>query len=319
MTPTQRTLYWLAMFVAAALAFTGVVVAVAGYLSTAGPGGVVRDYFAALSRGDARTALSYGRLPDGPRDLLTSPVLQAQLDEGRISQVSVIAVDRAGDTASVSIHYQVTGPTTGMTVVDDRVPVVKDGRSWRLAEAAVPVDLTPNTAQRRATVAGAAVPAGRPLVFPGAAPVSFDTPALALADPGRIVHFAGSAPADLTVAVSSQGQQQAVSAVAAALRGCLAAAKPASLCPLPAGGRAVPGSVHATIDGSAAGAGLTASVAAGDPNGRIEVVGEVPVTGSYQELSFENQAVTRAMVHHALPVRAHVLATAPAHVIWEVL
>ena len=103
------------------LTLAGTVVAVAGYFTSTGPGRVVRDYFAALSRGDARAALGYGALPDGPRELLTGPVLRAQQQVGRIGPVSVIAIDQDHDTASVSVHYAITfAGDTIRNVVDDR-------------------------------------------------------------------------------------------------------------------------------------------------------------------------------------------------------
>ncbi|HVD90311.1 MAG TPA: hypothetical protein VNB91_15560, partial [Jatrophihabitantaceae bacterium] len=142
---SRRTLFWVAVCAACVLTLAGTVVAVTGYFTSAGPGRVVRDYFAALSRGDARAALGYGALPDGPRELLTGPVLRAQQQVGRISPVSVIAVDQDHETATVSVHYAITFASV-TTVVGDHVTVIKHGRTWRLAKTAVPVDLTLKTA-----------------------------------------------------------------------------------------------------------------------------------------------------------------------------
>ena len=65
MMASRRTTFWVAVCAAGVLTLAGTVVAVAGYFTSTGPGRVVRDYFAALSRGDARAALGYGALPDG--------------------------------------------------------------------------------------------------------------------------------------------------------------------------------------------------------------------------------------------------------------
>ena len=313
---SRRTTFWVAVCAAGVLTLAGTVVAVAGYFTSTGPGRVVRDYFAALSRGDARAALGYGALPDGPRELLTGPVLRAQQQVGRIGPVSVIAIDQDHDTASVSVHYAITfaGDTTP-NVVDDQVRMIKHGRSWRLTETAVPVDLTLKSAQRRASVAGAVIPTGRPLVFPGAVPIAFDAPALQLAGlPGRVVRFAHPTP-PLEVTVSAVGQQMVHDAVTAALRKCLGSAHPDPLCPMPTGGRAVPGTVRGDIDEEIP--ELTVTVAP-DADGRIEVTGKVPVTGSYTVLTFENQPASEPLKREKLVIRAHASARTPTDIVWDV-
>jgi hypothetical protein len=312
---SRRTTFWVAVCAAGVLTLAGTVVAVAGYFTSTGPGRVVRDYFAALSRGDARDALGYGALPDGPRELLTGPVLRAQQQVGRIGPVSVIAIDQDHDTASVSVHYAITfaGDTTP-NVVDDQVRMIKHGRSWRLTETAVPVDLTLKSAQRRASVAGAVIPTGRPLVFPGAVPIAFDAPALQLAGlPGRVVRFAHSTP-PLEVTVSAVGQQMVRGAVTAALRRCLGSTDPDPLCPMPKGGRAVPGTVRGSIGDEVPNLEVTV---APDADGRIDVTGDMAVTGSYTVLTFENQRQSKPM-NRPLTIQAHTSARTPTDIVWDV-
>ena len=310
---SRRTLFWVAVCAACLLTLAGTVVAVTGYFTSTGPGRVVRNYFAALSRGDARAALGYGVLPDGPRELLTGPVLRAQQQVGRISPVSVIAVNQDHETATVSVHYAITF-ASDTTVVGDHVTVIKHGRTWRLAQTAVPVDLTLKTAQHRASVAGAVVPAGRQLVFPGAVPIAFDAPALQLAA-GRIVRFDQSKRPALEVAVTSVGQQMVSDAVAAAVRNCLGSADPDPLCPMPTGGRAVPGTVRGAVDDEIP--DLTVTVAP-DADGRIEVTGQVPVTGSYAQLTFDNQRAAKQVNRYPLAIRAHASALTPNEIVWDV-
>ena len=311
---SRRTLFWVAVCAACVLTLAGTVVAVTGYFTSAGPGRVVRDYFAALSRGDARAALGYGALPDGPRELLTGPVLRAQQQVGRISPVSVIAVDQDHETATVSVHYAITFASV-TTVVGDHVTVIKHGRTWRLAKTAVPVDLTLKTAQHRASVADAVVPAGRPLVFPGAVPIAFDAPVLQLAEPQGIVRFEDSKRPPLEVTVTSVGQKMVSAAVAAALRNCLGSADPDPLGPMPTGGRAVPGTVRGAIDDEIQDVRVTV---APDADGRIEVTGQVPVTGSYAQLTFDNQRAAQQVNRYPLAIRAHASALTPNEIVWDV-
>jgi hypothetical protein len=311
---SRRGLFWVGVGAAVVVTLSGTVLAVTGYLTSAGPGRVVRDYFAALSRGDAQAALAYGAVPDGPRELLTGPVLRAQQKAGRLGSVSVVAVDRRADSASVSVHYTVAFGS-GSSIVDDRVTVRRQGRSWRLAQAAVPVDLTLPVAQRRATVAGAPIPSGRPLVFPGAAPVTFDTPTLQLAEPGRVVRFADPAETELEVTVSPEGHRIVATAVAAALQSCLSAPSPDPLCPLPPGSRVVPGTVRGTPTGAVANA-LSVTVGAG-ADGRLDVSGQVPVTGRYTQLTFDNQPTTKQLNRYPIRVRAHASAVAPQRIVWD--
>jgi hypothetical protein len=311
---SRGTLFWAAACAACVLTLAGTVVAVAGYFASAGPGRVVREYFAALTRGDARTALGYGTLPDGPRDLLTSPVLRAQQQVGRIGPVSVVAVDQAAGTAVVAVHYSITF-ASGTSVVDDRLTLTEHGRSWRLTQTAIPVDLTLSMAQHRASVAGAVVPTGRPLVFPGAVPVAFDTPTLQLSNAGRIARFVDAKRAPLEVTVSPAGRAVVSDAVVTALRACLTSPDPDPLCPIPTGGRAVPGTVHGAAT-DAVPADLAVTVAS-DANGRLVVTGHVPVTGSYAELTFDNQRATRQVIRYPLAIRAHASAVTPDDIVWD--
>jgi hypothetical protein len=316
-TVSRKTVFWVAVCTACVVTLAGTAVAVAGYFASTGPGQVVREYFAALSRGDARAALGYGTVPNGPRDLLTAPVLRAQQQEGRIGPAAVIAVSDKGDTAVVSVHYTITFDSGLMSVVDDRVTLIEGGRSWRLAQTAVPVDLTLRAAQHRATVAGAAIPAGLPLVFPGVAPIMFDTKALQLGESGRVVRFADQQRAALEVTVSPAGRSVVTEAVAGALRTCLSSPKPDPLCPMPTTGRAVPGTVRgAPVDPDAIAANLLVTVSS-DPDGRLDVTGRVPITGSFVVLSFDNQWTTKQMSRYPLAIRAHASAVTPTDIVWD--
>jgi hypothetical protein len=104
-------------------------------------------------------------------------------------------------------------------------------------------------------------------------------------------------------------------AVTAALRKCFGSAEPDPLCPTPTGGRAVPGTVRGDIDEEIP--EFTVTVAP-DADGRIEVTGKVPVTGSYTVLTFENQPATKPLKREKLVIRAHASARTPTDIVWDV-
>jgi hypothetical protein len=104
-------------------------------------------------------------------------------------------------------------------------------------------------------------------------------------------------------------------AVTAALRKCFGSAHPDPLCPMPTGGRAVPGTVRGDIDEEIP--ELTVTVAP-DADGRVEVTGKVPVTGSYTVLTFENQPASEPLKREKLVIRAHASARTPTDIVWDV-
>jgi hypothetical protein len=77
----------------------------------------------------------------------------------------------------------------------------------------------------------------------------------------------------------------------------------------------VPGTVHGDIDEEIP--KLTVTVAP-DADGRIEVTGKVPVTGSYTVLTFENQPTTKPLKRQELVIRAHASARTPTEIVWDV-
>jgi hypothetical protein len=283
----HRGLFWSAVLFAVLAVVGGAIVAIRGYGGDSGPDGVVRGYFGALADGDAPAALSYGDLPAGPHTLLTSKVLREQQRIAPISDVQVVAVNRAGARASVSVRYRL-GFHGDPQNVTDILTVVRRGDSWQLARTAVATELHLSGALPRARIVGAGIPAGSTLLFPGAVPVSFDSPYLQ-ADPASAhVGFDAGSRTEVAVRVSPEGRAAVIKAIERMLRECLAGAaagKADPRCPLPSP-RYVPGSISGTVDGSVAdtvqvdvqGAGL------------LVVSGTARVSGSYQELDFNNIA-----------------------------
>ena len=84
---------------------------------------------------------------------------------------------------------------------------------------------------------------------------------------------------------------------------------------MPTGGRAVPGTVRGAVDDEIP--DLTVAVAS-DADGRIEVTGKVPVTGSYTQLTFDNQRAATQVNRYPLAIRAHASALTPNEIVWDV-
>lgn len=302
----HRGLFWVAVLAALAAVAGGALITATAYVSESEPQTAAVAYFHALGRGDAAGALGLGELPPGPRTYLTREVLDAALSIATITDVRVLAVVRHGDTAKVTVEYQL-----GSQQVSDGVSLVRHGRGWRLTRTAVPVHLNIAAGADRMSIAGARVPTATTLLFPGALPVALDTPNLDLGGL-HVVHLDGAASQTLQPQVSAAGRRQVGNAVRAALQACLSG-KVSSDCPPPAQSTAVPGSVRGRLAGDVA---REVSIDV-DPGaaGLLDISGNVIVNGSYQELDFQNQPVHRTGTLE-LAVRAKCYASAPSRLAW---
>lgn len=308
--PVSGSAFWFSLLLAVAVTLAGVSFAIGAYTAVTRPDAVVLDYFAALGRGDAAGALGYGPAPHGPKGLLTSAVLADQNAAGPIENVGVLRVRQRGATARVDVTYTVA-LRSGPLVVADTVPVVRQGRGWRLVWTAVTERVRPGNGSELAAFAGAAVPEGEVPMFPGAVPVTYDTPLLTAAPDHRVVRFAddgGALPVDAMV--SPAGRATLGDTVAASLAACLAGrSRTEELCPTPNGDAGVPGSLRGTLDGPAS---LTFAVPSA--GGRIEISGTVPVRGTFQRLDDDNIAASQVV--RATPVSGFSYATRPGSVWW---
>jgi hypothetical protein len=313
MVPRHRGLFWSAVLAAVIALVGGSAYAYVSYAATAGPEGAVKGYFAALARGNAPAALGFGDLPPGPHGLLTSRVLRAQRAIAPIRHLRVTGTRRSGEAATVSVRYDLDF-ADGRRQVSDDVRVLRRDGSWRLARTAAVTELSLAAARDRATVLGGAVPDGSVLVFPGAVPITFDTPYLRLTGATRSVVLSAQGDTDLTVEVTAAGRAAAETAVVAALRNCLSGgARADPRCPVPSN-RTVPGSVRATV--RAADVRRVVSVRpATSSRGIIMISGRLVLDARYLALDFENQPV-RKTGPVVLPVRATTYATAPLTVTW---
>jgi hypothetical protein len=305
----RRKLSLAGVLVGTALLASGVVIAVDGAATTGGPATVVRDYFAALGRGDAAQALAYGNVPDGPRRLLTSTALQEQLRIAPLRDVSVESPKRHGDRAIVTVHYSMAfadGPVSRIT----HVPLHYRDGEWSLDRVAIAATLAPSTAQDRLAILGAPVPTSRTLLFPGALPITTDTAYLELVPALDYVSFDSPGTVDVPVRVSDVGETAVRTAVRTALNRCLAGS-PDLTCPLPTD-RYVPGTVRGTLNGAIGG---LVDLDQRNPAGLLTYAGTPTITGRWQRLDFHN--VPRH--EHAqvqLDVRASGYAAAPLQMRW---
>jgi hypothetical protein len=302
----HRGLFWVAVLAALAAVAGGALITATAYLSESAPETTAVSYFDALGRGDAAGALGLGELPAGPRTYLTSQVLDAALSIAKISDVRVLSTVRHGDTAKVTLEYQL-----GAQQVSDAVSLVRHGRGWRLTRTAVPVHLRVAAGADRMSVAGARVPTTTVLLFPGALPLALDTPNLDLGAP-KVIHLDGGVPPGIQLHVTQIGRQRVSDAVRTALRACLGS-RTSRGCPSPADQTVVPGSIRGRITGDLDN-DLPITVGA-SAAGLLSISGNVVVDGTYQKLDFDNLPVRKTGTVE-LTISAWCYATDPAKIVW---
>ena len=306
--------YWAAVVAAALVTGSGVLVAALGLARSSGPDAVVTGYFAALGRGDAPGALAYGEVPAGPHVLLTSEVLAVQRRTAPITDVHVRSVHRAGRTATVAVDYAIAFPGAPQQV-HDTVALHERGDTWRMDAVAVSTQFQLLGAVLRAQIAGAGIPKGTVLAFPGAVPVGFDTPYLQLTAADDYLTLSGAVPiTQVFVGLTDAGRRAVVASVARSLDACYGPhASAAALCPLP-DGQYVPGRLRGSVVGPLD-RRLGIDVAR-DPEGTIEVDGTVPVRGSYVRISFDGRVQSGSGTVQ-VPVSGRAYPVAPLAIHWR--
>lgn len=308
----HRALYWTCVALAVIALVAGGIVAYVSYAATGGPAGAVRGYYAALQRGDAPAALAYGDIPAGPRDYLTRAVLREQQHIAPMTDVHVTTTSRSGTHATVSVTYHLQF-AAGTAQFGDQVDVRERHGSWRLVRVAAATRLGLTQAEDRARILGTQVPTDPVLLFPGALPITFDTPYLQLAPGTSSVQLQSPVDTPLTVEVSTPGRAAVLTALRTAFTPCVigtASADPR--CPLPTA-RSVPDSLRGTMVGAfAPDAKVTVDATS---TGRIDVSGHVQVRGSYTELDFDDLPVSRSGTV-SVPISATAYATPPLRLSW---
>ncbi len=283
----------LAALLSAALATGLGLTAAHRFAARAGPESVARDFFQALADGDAPAALA---LADHPPDSpwLTSVVLGQQLRVAAITGISVLDSSRLATTATVRVRYQLRY-SDGPREVTDTARLVRHGSSWRLARVAAPVRVTAGSDAGRLRLAGRRLPPATVTLFPGALPLIADPPALrAIAVSGEppVLRLAGQplvARAQVTIPPALRAQ--AVRAVDRLVARCLAAGSRDPLCPLPATGRPVPGTLHGSARPIVAGSARI--VLERGASGVLSVRARLTVLGSWQAWDYQNQVMAR--------------------------
>ncbi|MCW2522979.1 MAG: hypothetical protein JWO63_1314 [Frankiales bacterium] len=259
-----------------------------------GPSATVRSYFNALADGHAATALGLAAQPPtgAAAQFLTAKVLAQQLKIAGISQVHVTATRRQGSRAVVDVRYTL-GFADGPQRVDDTVALVQRGSSWRLSAVAAPARLVASGAARvRLTLMGRPWPTNAVALFPGAVPLSSDTPAVVVADDPAVTLAGLARETDVDVEVSTQARTQVLTGLTNALRTCLAATSTDPRCPIVNGGRPVPGSMHGTLltplNPSTIKIGLATK-----GKGLLSITAVAEVAVHWYVWDFNNQAVAR--------------------------
>jgi hypothetical protein len=280
------------------------------------PSSVARRYFSAISNGEAATALALAASPPGATDaqFLTKDVLAQQLKIAPLTDVTVTGTGRDGAKATVDVQYRL-GFADGSQHVRDRVSLIRHGSSWRLGRVAGSVIISNVVAgSDRLTLVGRPISRSVVTLFPGALPVIADTTAVVVAaDPS--VRLTDSAElVSVTSKLSSQAKQQVLDGLDAALTRCLAAVSADPLCPVPPGGRPVPGSMHGSLVEKIADSDATITLSS-KGKGLIDIFAHAEVKVSWKVWDFENQALPRSD-STTLDVKAVSSVASPQTAVW---
>jgi hypothetical protein len=283
----HRGLFWVGLLVCATLIAAGGAYAYSGYRNGQGADGAVRGYLHALARGDAPSALSYGTIPAGSRTFLTSAVLRQQLRTAPMRDITIGADSTSGDDTKVAFSYDLAFGR-GDQHVQDSVLVRKVGGRWQLDRVAMSVQLTLEQAGDRATFAGAAVPTGETLLFPGAVPIGFDSPYLRLTLATDQLPLSQSPEVELSVELTPAATSAISHRLAIMLTTCGQGGTGTAVarCPVPSP-QFVPGSMSGTLVSQAG--DLTLGVAS-TSEGTISISGTATFNGTYKLLDFNDVA-----------------------------
>jgi hypothetical protein len=283
-----RSRRWFWAGVAASLMITaaGAAIAATGLVLAARPDAPVRDYLADVRSGDAAAALALGSVPTGDRRFLTAAVLADQSAAGRIEDLQIASIQRQGESAVVSIRYQLVGPST-RTAVQDDIPVRKHGLRWRLAASAVLVTPSDSQAASRIAVAGASVPTQPYLMFPGALPAQTNSALLSVDRARAVIRFATDVPQYVPLVIPDEGRAAISAALDAAMVACLGD-QGTDACGLSVRGvRYVPGSLAGTVSALPS-AGPPVLTIGTEPGGVILVTGTFGLAATWRQLDFNN-------------------------------
>ena len=303
-----RAMFVLAVAAVVAIAAGGELAVHGAIADRTGPDTVLRAYFAALQRGDATAALSYGTVPSGSRVLVGGAALRAQRRAAPIRSLDILSTRTTGDRATVQFGYVLDFPDGPSTIAAD-VSLHRSNGGWLLDDAAIPTRLAFTAAGQRASVGGMRLPTGRALVFPGALPLHFDSPYLSGTIGNGNVTFGAPASTDVQVALTTSGRRAMKARLTAALTRCLTAG--GSTCPQP-DERYLPDSVR----GRARGPLRHVTIAlTGSQLGVITMQARTSARIRFRRLDFTDQLRT-GQANVQLDLHAEAVATTPLEIRW---
>lgn len=314
MSRASRRWFWSGVVLALALTAGGTGAATAGMLTAGKVETTVHEYFDAVAEGRAADALALGAVPAGERSYLTDEVLAAQLKVANIDDVSIGAITRSDTEATVDVRYRLVGPDMRETV-RDTLRLEKDGWRWRLAQVATPIAFAVPRATGRVALAGTALPTDSVLMFPGALPLTTNSPLLSIDRSRAVAAFDGPDTITIQLQVPDPAKASIADALDAAITACLQDSSEDPSCPTTVTGvRFVPGSMTGTAISLPSAVGFLCDVLP-DPSGRITVSGTFDAQAQWLELNFNNLAVQHSG-QLTLPYTATIPAVEPLRVQW---
>ena len=311
----RRITGWRAAVVACALVLVaGATTAVVTYLHIPSPAKVVDSYFTALRSADASRALRYGRPPSGDLRYLTSPVLRVQQTMAPMGALTVFGTQLHGDAATVSVRYPVGSGNSAKTM-SDSITLHRRSRHWLIDSTSATVRIDVGNGRNRATLAGFTLPTDAVALFPGAAPITYDSDLLEQDPASDPITLSSTGVLRVVPQLTAAGRQALADGMKSAMSTCLEqAAKAPPTCPMtPAAHRSVPGSLRGEVVGlNLAG---DPSFLSGDADGMLQIEGTFTVDGNWATLDFDNLPVTRRG-KATVPVSARVYVVKPDAVVW---
>jgi hypothetical protein len=129
-------------------------------------GDAMRGYLEALSRGDAKAALSYSNDEPGEKEFLTDDILKKQIEHSPITEIKILNDDSSYGMSRVHVSAKF-----GDKVSDETISMKKSGNSWKLDNAAIKIEPKnygiSDDANKTLTLFGASVSDHTTYVFPG--------------------------------------------------------------------------------------------------------------------------------------------------------
>ncbi|OMC11432.1 hypothetical protein A5734_23515 [Mycolicibacterium fortuitum] len=181
------------------------------------PQAAVVGYLEALARGDAATALSYGKSQPVSAELLTDEILRQQIAKWPITDIRVL------DTTDNSVISQVhVTAKFGNEVSEAKLLVEKQG-GWKISNAFIKIDKTQIGQKDAETVTVFGKPIDQPrYVFPGWVDIGSSSPYLNVTSKPMLLQqlAAGASVMLMTFNLSDSGEQAIRAAIPASLALC---------------------------------------------------------------------------------------------------